>query len=242
VKNQYFGDVNDYRKYGLLRSIIRAGDLRLCVAWMLTPDDGSTDGKFLSYLEAPRKWMNFDAELFQGIRKRIDSGSARGVRMIERSGLLPGSVYYSGLVPDSAADRDRWFHCLQEAVTPVDMVFLDPDNGIEVKSKPYGRKHSCKYVFRKEIRSLWANGQSLLVYQHFVRQKRFDFVQRMLDELADMTPGSSVDAFSTANVVFLLALQRRHHALHEPINTRVQENWSGQIHHWELTRRCQAAS
>ena len=128
------------------------------------------------------------------------------------------------------------FHCLQEAVNPVDIVFLDPDNGIEVKSKPYGRKHSCKYVFRKEIRSLWANGKSLLVYQHFVRQKRFDFVQRMLDELADMTPGSSVEAFSTANVVFLLALQRRHHALHEPVNTRVQENWAGQIHHWELTR------
>ena len=32
MKNQYFGDINDYRKYGLLRSILRAGDFKLLTA------------------------------------------------------------------------------------------------------------------------------------------------------------------------------------------------------------------
>jgi hypothetical protein len=41
MKNQYFGDINDYRKYGLLRMLHSTGDGRLLVAWMLTPDDGS---------------------------------------------------------------------------------------------------------------------------------------------------------------------------------------------------------
>jgi len=56
MKNQYFGDIHDYRKYGLLRSIIEATQLRLLVAWMLTPDDGGSDGSRLSYLNKPLKW------------------------------------------------------------------------------------------------------------------------------------------------------------------------------------------
>jgi hypothetical protein len=44
MKNQYFGDINDYRKYGLLRILQSTGNGRLLVAWMLTPDGGSRDG------------------------------------------------------------------------------------------------------------------------------------------------------------------------------------------------------
>ena len=36
MKNQYFGDVNDYRKYGLLRLLGRAGKVKIGVCWMLT--------------------------------------------------------------------------------------------------------------------------------------------------------------------------------------------------------------
>jgi hypothetical protein len=43
MKNQYFGDINNYRKYGLLRAVIHATRLRLLVAWMLTPDDGGSN-------------------------------------------------------------------------------------------------------------------------------------------------------------------------------------------------------
>ena len=39
MKDQYLGDINDYRKYGLLRSIIAASGLRVMVACMLTHDD-----------------------------------------------------------------------------------------------------------------------------------------------------------------------------------------------------------
>jgi hypothetical protein len=40
VRNQYFGDINDYRKYGLIRALTNHGELRTTVCWMLTPDDG----------------------------------------------------------------------------------------------------------------------------------------------------------------------------------------------------------
>jgi hypothetical protein len=44
VKNQYFGDISDYRKYDLLRALAVVGGLKIGVAWMLTPEDGRTDG------------------------------------------------------------------------------------------------------------------------------------------------------------------------------------------------------
>jgi hypothetical protein len=58
----------------------------------------------------------------------------------------------------------------------------------------------------------------------------------MLEALRIATPGSFVEAFSTPHVVFLMALQPEHQEFHEAIVSSVQENWVGQIQHWELTR------
>lgn len=44
MKNQYLGDINDYMKYGLPRTITQVTGLRLTVCWMLTPDDSRSDG------------------------------------------------------------------------------------------------------------------------------------------------------------------------------------------------------
>ena len=53
MKNQYFGDINDYRKYGLIRALQAEAQLRALVAWMLTPNDGRRDGGLRSYLREP---------------------------------------------------------------------------------------------------------------------------------------------------------------------------------------------
>jgi hypothetical protein len=37
MKNQHFGDVNDYRRYGLLRTL--RGTSCLSIDWLLTKDD-----------------------------------------------------------------------------------------------------------------------------------------------------------------------------------------------------------
>jgi hypothetical protein len=37
VKHQYVGDINDYRKYALLRALSAGGANRIGVCWMLTP-------------------------------------------------------------------------------------------------------------------------------------------------------------------------------------------------------------
>lgn len=235
MKDQYFGDINDYRKYGLLRAIIRASGLRILVAWMLTADDGSTDGKYITYLEYPYKWSRHDPVLFQETKELLASGRKRRVSLIESTDLLPNTEYFSILVPDTASGRSLWFNSLTQQVLGCDFVFLDPDNGLEVKSKAYGRKDSSKYLYWREVSTLWGLGKSLLIYQHFIREKRLNFIQRMLKTLRNATPGSLVEAFSTPHVIFLMALKPEHQEFHKAIVNSVEENWKGQIHHWDIT-------
>jgi hypothetical protein len=234
MKNQYFGDINDYRKYGLIRCIINAGNFRILVAWMLTPDDGSTDGKLTQYLSKPDQWQNFDPELYKGIQALINSNSHRKVELIEHTNLLPNAKYFSDIVPDTnVEERTNWTQKLIDISEDANLIFIDPDNGIEVNSKPYGRKHSSKFLYWREINDLWSRGKSLLVYQHFRREKRQVFIRRMLHEFQHHTDGSFVEAFSTPNVVFFLALQPQHQLHHPAIVKYVQKNWGSQIQHWE---------
>ena len=235
MKDQYFGDINDYRKYGLLRAITASSGLRLLVAWMLTPDDGSTDGKFISYIAKPSKWQDFDPVLFWQLKDLLESGARREVGMIERSWLLGDAGYFSEVVPDQRPGREQWFRSLQAKAEAYDLVFLDPDNGLEVKSRPLGKKNSAKFLYWPEVEGLWASGKSLLIYQHFIRENRQKFVQRMLQSLASYTPGSVVTAFATPHVAFLMALQPDHQQHHAKVVESIQEGWRDQINHWELT-------
>jgi hypothetical protein len=236
MKDQYFGDINDYRNFGLLRAILRATHLRLLVAWMLTPNDGSTDGKHIAYLDKPEQWSHHDPALFHTLKDLLASQPQRQVSTIERTDLFPNTAYFSSLVPDNPVQRTSWFASLCQQAEGCDLVFLDPDNGLEVKSKPYGVRNSSKYLYWHEVQALWEVGKSLLIYQHFNREKRVPFIQRMLTALSQATPDSFVEAFSTKFVVFLMALQPEHYALHAPIVSTVQADWVGQILHWELAQ------
>jgi len=122
MKNQYFGDINDYRKYGLLRSIIEASHLRLLVAWMLTPDDGSTDGKFTAYLDNPNQWVKYDPELFHKLNDILNNQQQRKVSLIENTELLPTTQYYSAYVPDPSLERNTWFASLAENAEKSELV------------------------------------------------------------------------------------------------------------------------
>ena len=229
MKNQYFGDINDYRKYGLLRAIVRASGLRTLVAWMLTPDDQRADGNFVSYLEDSAKWARYDPDLFRHLKEMLSPGATRHVGLMESTSLLSGAKYFSSVVPDSAKDRSAWFLSLLEQSQGRELVFLDPDNGLEIKSRPYGRKYSSKYLFWREVEALWSSGKSLLIYQHFTREKRTHFIGRKLDELRRSAPRSLVEAFTTPRVVFFLALQPAHKRFHPAIVEAVRTHWTGEI-------------
>ncbi len=229
MKNQYFGDINDYRKYGLLRILQSTGSGRLLVAWMLTPDDGSRDGGRRSYLRDPGAWIGYDPQLFTSLAGLLQPAAMPEVSLIERSALLPRTSYYSAVVPDASEKRDAWRQGLLDAARDADLVFLDPDNGIEVRSKPVGCKGSSKYVTWQELRGLWEIGCSILIYQHFRREPHAAFAERMTSELHEHIGARFTAALRTPHVLYLLAAQERDETQFREAVSLLRQRWNDQI-------------
>jgi predicted RNase H-like HicB family nuclease len=207
LKNQYFGDVNDYLKYGLLRCFAASG-LDLGVCWYLTRDDGSNNGNDRKYLEQP-SWRDHDPELYDFLQTACAKPSTRTVGSFEASGLLPAR-YFSDVIPESEAERLEVIERAGNKLSGAHLVFFDPDNGIETKTTTYGGRGSSRYVFWREIEPAWENGASLLIYQHFPRQEHDAFATGAGEALRQHTHGSTVFTLATSQVVYLLAAQQSH--------------------------------
>lgn len=210
MKEQYFGDENDYRKYALLRTLAGAGALRIGVCWMLTLPDGRADGNKNGYLKDPGRWRLYDPELFDFLHNVLREGGAERLHSIERSNLLVGATFVNSVVPDGAQARVRYFEEALVALRFTQLVFFDPDNGIEVSSKPKGRKDSSKFVFLDEVAATYVAGHSVLIYQHFTRQKRVEFISQKCALLKRACLGSRVCTLATPHAAFLLAGQPGH--------------------------------
>ena len=226
MKNQFFGDINDYRKYGLLRALC-GGDTTLAVCWMLTPDDGGPDGAKTAYLRDPNKWRCYDPELFDSLSRAVPDN--RNVRWADTSGILPNAVFHAAWLKDDLAERQRYFQEFFSLALDRDLIFFDPDNGLEVPSKPYGRKSSSKYVFWREVEQAWATGPSILIYQHFPRDEELSgFISRKAEELRTTLRIAKVVSFRTPHVVFFLAHQPKHQFLLGRAR-KIEQVWGDQI-------------
>ncbi len=203
MKHQYVGDINDYRKYALLRALSAGGANRIGVCWMLTPDDGGADGGKLAYLGQPDRHRRFDPELFDILARSASEPDRRRLHSIEDSGAIPGALYYNETLPDDVTGRTAFMERCASEFRDAELAFFDPDNGLEV-SLPKGRKNSSKYLYLDEVAAFYEAGKSLLIYQHFPRVERKAFLMACTDRLRSVAPGCAVWAFTTAYVVFLL--------------------------------------
>jgi hypothetical protein len=113
-------------------------------------------------------------------------------------------------VPDEIVSRERWLEDLKAEAVKADWAFFDPDNGVEVPSLPVGRRGSSKYVFQREILEAWGMGLSVLIYQHFPRVDRGEFIGKKIRELKDFTGSSYASVFRTAEVAYFLLAQEDH--------------------------------
>jgi hypothetical protein len=221
MKVQYFGDEHDFRKYVLLRSFANRG-FRIGVCWMLTPDDGRSDGDKRAYLDQGKRsrWRYFDEPLYDllaplvskgGLDKRaLKQPAPEDLKQIEDKGLLKDAVFFEGCVPQSPKDRARFRERCRECLCAADLLFYDPDNGLATESSQKGRKNSAKYLYLDEVTEDFGSGKSVLIYQHFPRRVRHKFIAEKMVQLKDLLPNSIVRAFETTSVVFLLSAQPKH--------------------------------
>jgi hypothetical protein len=229
MKDQYFGDINDYRKYSLLRHLGGFGRHKIVLAWALTDDDDRSDGGRIAYLEDPQRWRGHDPKVFDCLQQEVIEAGRRCVSSLEKSGVIPNCTYFAERLSDDPVDRGRYFERLSAVAKGADLVFLDPDNGIEVKSVPRGRRNSSKYVYWDEVALLLNSNASLLVYQHFPRVNRKRYIRNLLSHGGATVGVTRATAFRTSHAVFLLFPQARHEAALASNTCQVLENWKGQF-------------
>jgi hypothetical protein len=232
MKNQYFGDVNDFRKYGLLRTIQRASGLAIGVCWFLTADDGRADGGLRKYLNQPRRWRHYDSELFDKLQHLLDPDVRCSISHTPAWDLISGASYFDELLGDSRTARLAYFEAALHALGNCNLIFVDPDNGIEIPSTKFGASGSSKYVYWHELKAIYAAGHSILVYQHFPRVVRERFIPFLASRLNEQLAGSTVIAFSTPYVVFFLVQQPKHLDALDRATRVIEHQWFGQIEVW----------
>jgi len=189
LQHRYVLDVGDFGKVGLLRSLCGLDSppsLRLGVVWYLVPDEShNDDGKHVGYLKRPkRSFRDCDVILYDAFRHLLigDDGAPiagrRHLTTIEGSGLLPdGTAFYSdplafpegSTVEDRIVLRTEWLKGALRRTVQADVVFVDPDNGVECQSVSRTSRKGTKYVSWDEVNAFAARNQTVVVYHHLHR-------------------------------------------------------------------------
>ena len=189
MQDRYAGDIGDYGKIGLLCAIQGAG-LSVGVNWYKTKPtqqercpDGSfkqDDGKH----KIPPKLAECDSKLAETLVGIFEKGEERSIKDIQEADLIPGAVYYAEEI--SAGKREEWHNNALSALAEANVVFLDPDNGLLVKSVGKGSGQSVKYAFYEEVESYIRRGQSVVVYNHRSRKDPQIYFEEIYSQLRDL--------------------------------------------------------
>lgn len=178
MQERYLGDSHDFLKYALLRHLHASTGLNIGVNWYLTRPEqvdrpGNNDGEKRHHLKGG-VWRETDPDLFVRIAG-FEDPAARTLDNVSAWNILPaGTAYFAGLVEPQR--RHEWHHAALEALKGSDLVFIDPDNGFEVKST--SARTRPKYALFGEAANYVAAGKVVVAIQ-FARQ--CDPVQRALD-------------------------------------------------------------
>ena len=175
MKNQYVGDIGDYGKYSLLRFLASHG-IKIGVNWYLTENDGSTDGRFTTYLKNPADRV-YDPELFDALQNITDHPD-KTVKMIEQAGIIPDAEFYGELLKSSSLKADArewnrrlWFNNSTLMLGNAELIFADPDNGISYR-KTARTKDSEKFILPEDVAEYYNSGRNVVYYCHKGRRKQ----------------------------------------------------------------------
>jgi hypothetical protein len=202
MQSRYVADIGDFAKYGLLRALTAPGSWRprLAVLWYLVPDEThNEDGRHIQYLSAnadqQQQWMACDSALYGCLKSLVDL-DRRSIWGVQKAGILPGAVFHGEplaykrgeSLPLREKRRAEWLSGASAKCEQADVVFLDPDNGLEVKTGRLTKK-GPKYVYFEDLHCLAGDHRSLIIYQHTTRQaSALAQIRHRLGQLKDHFP------------------------------------------------------
>ncbi len=234
MQDRYAGDVGDFGKYGLLNEICKNSNkkFRLGFNWYYVTREEKKPGNgkcMWDYLRDDnpnsKNYRNCFPNLYDQLKEMVDCGQGN-IREIEKGAVLPReTIFYSKPVPATEnlamrkVDRENWFKESLAKLKMADIIFLDPDNGIQTETVKKTHTKAIKYVFADEIQRYSELGKSLIIYNHRDRTLPSSYKLKLLS--ITTTPLKAYDAitvlkfkrFSVRHYVFLM--QREHKDLIE---------------------------
>ncbi len=201
MQDRYAGDVGDFGKFALLRSLFDNSSHRIGVIWYLFPDEShNNDGGHIDYVEK-QNFLECDTCLC-GKFNNILTGK-RSVKALEKAGLLPDNTvffserldYHLKYSSQSGNDKDKrqrervdWIGRANQSVSGCNVLFLDPDNGLEIAScQKLHQIKSGKFAYYSEVKELWKDKHACVIYHHLNRHKNHgthsDQIKARVDEL-----------------------------------------------------------
>lgn len=221
MQDRYAGDIGDFGKFGLLK-FLAAENLRVGINWYKAEPPKSemnTKGEFLQNdgkHKIKAKYFPCDEGLAR-VLLEISEHKNRSISMLQNASLLPPSVvYYDAVV--TKEQRQQWHADALKTVAACDVVFLDPDNGLIVKSVGKKSAKSVKYVFEEELRDYLSNGKSVVLYNHRPRKKQDVYFDEMMGRFSNIEPLRGAHIFpitfskGTTRDYFMIAANSDHAA------------------------------
>ena len=248
MQDRYSGDIGDYGKFGLLRVLTKQG-LRIGINWYkVDPPDyernaegayKQNDGKYRHYEE----YSSCDSDLAAALMGIPDD--ERSIATLQGKDLIKDATYYDEPVPADNEKRQEWFDASVKSLDSSDIIFMDPDNGLEVKSVHKGSPKSIKYVYYREVETYLIKGKSVVIYNHRCRKKRevyfTDIIGKLLEHSKQARENIFVITFNRYSVrdYFVIALPEHRDRIEKAITEMAEGSWKemcylpDEDHSWE---------
>jgi hypothetical protein len=248
MQHRYFGDVGDFGKYGLLRILCGLNEtphLRLSVVWYLYPDEShNKDGKHLGYL-GDGSYRACDEVLYDSLKSALLDDAknlrpdCRHLDTLDPMRVLPDDTVYwtqplsypAHLSPALRQEmRKNWFDAALLQTRSAEIVFLDPDNGIECASVGRLSQKGLKYAYWDDLDPFVERGQSLVLYHHLNRSATHAAqVAQLLDKMRCRFPAcepmATIFRRGSGRAYFIIPSADHRSLLHERFERFAAGKW-----------------
>ena len=229
--------------------------LTIGVVWYLVPDEThNSDGKHIHYLDPSahnqERFRDCDPILYDTLREIVRS-DRRNVSSVRDRQVLPlGTRFYEAVLTFNRPDgqnpftrahrvtrRSAWLCGALKSTAGCDIVFVDPDNGFEVKVGPY-QKRGPKYVFFDELLPYLERNQSLVIYHHIGR--RGSARDQIRERLTQLSSKLGCEAFAllyhrgSARAFFIVPAPRHRMDLISKAKMLMLSPWSRHFEPFEI--------
>jgi len=216
MQNQYFGDISDFYKYYFLKNI--CFNYKLGINWCLLSNDDSNDGK--NIITKKKNLRSYDEKLYKILEKSILNNN-RNIKYIENDYFNKDTIFFNDVHKKYFLDgvyEEKAFNYLVNQ----DIIFFDPDNGIEVPSTKAIDK--LKYIQYRTISKYWNNNKSLIIFQFrdFVPNSIEDKCNKLIECLK--CSKKNIIVIKILNVYYICLINNKHKKLFKNINGFINNN------------------